>query len=65
MGVLACCGIIPVLGVLCSLGGLACWILYWVKVAGYSSKPATVTTLSRNAILSCPDQATAGRDVSD
>ena len=44
MCILVCCGIIPILGILCSLGGLVCWILYWVKVAGYSSKLATVTT---------------------
>jgi len=40
MCVLACCGIIPVLGMLASLAGLVCWILYWVKIAGYSSKLA-------------------------
>jgi len=40
MCILICCGIIPFLGVLCSLGGLVCWILYWVKVAGFSAKLA-------------------------
>ena len=40
MCVLMCCSVIPVLGILCSLGFLVCWILYWVKIAGYSSKIA-------------------------
>ena len=38
MCVLLCCGIIPFLGVLCSLGGLVCWIMYWLKIAGFSKK---------------------------
>jgi hypothetical protein len=40
MCILACCGIIPLLGVLCSIGALVCWILYWVKIAGFSAKLA-------------------------
>jgi hypothetical protein len=40
MCILACCGIIPILGMLCSLGGLVCWIMYWVKISGYSAKLA-------------------------
>jgi hypothetical protein len=40
MCILACCGIIPVLGVLCSLGALVCWIIYWIKIAGFSGKLA-------------------------
>jgi hypothetical protein len=38
--ILACCGIIPLLGVLCSLGALVCWSLYWVKIASFSAKLA-------------------------
>jgi len=38
--ILGCCGIIPLLGVLCSLGALVCWILYWMKIAGFSAKIA-------------------------
>lgn len=38
MCVLFCCGIIPLLGALCSLGGLVCWIMYWLKIAGFSKK---------------------------
>jgi len=40
MCILACCGIIPILGILCSLGGFVCWIIYWVKIAGFSAKIA-------------------------
>jgi hypothetical protein len=40
MCILMCCGIIPLLGILCSLGGLVCWILYWVKIAGFSNQIA-------------------------
>ena len=40
MCILICCGIIPILGILCSLGGLVCWILYWVKISGYSNRIA-------------------------
>jgi hypothetical protein len=40
MCILACCGFIPLLGILCSLGALVCWILYWIKIAGFSSKLA-------------------------
>lgn len=36
MCICACCSIIPLLGVLASLAGLALWIMYWVKIAGYS-----------------------------
>lgn len=31
-------GFIPFLGVLCGPAGLICWILYWVKIAGFSKK---------------------------
>lgn len=36
--ILCLCGIIPLLGILCSLGGLVCFIMYWVKIAGYSKQ---------------------------
>ena len=36
--ILFCCGWIPVLGVLASIGGLVCWIIYWVKINGYKTK---------------------------
>ena len=38
--VLICCGIIPLLGIFCSLAGLVCWILYWVKIADFSGRLA-------------------------
>lgn len=49
MCILACCGIIPLLGILTSLGALVCWIMYWVKVAEYS-----------RLIASSPAQAPVG-----
>ncbi len=36
MCICACCGVIPILGVLASLASLVLWIMYWVKIAGYS-----------------------------
>ena len=36
--ILYCCGIIPFLGVLASIGGVVCWIIYWVKISGYKTK---------------------------
>jgi predicted membrane channel-forming protein YqfA (hemolysin III family) len=38
MCILACCGFIPLLGGLCGLGYLICWILYWLKIAEFSRK---------------------------
>lgn len=29
---------IPVIGQLCGLAGFICWIVYWVKIAGYKKK---------------------------
>ena len=37
---LFCGGIIPCIGPLIWLGGLVCWIIYWVKIAGFSRKLA-------------------------
>jgi hypothetical protein len=36
MCILFACGVIPGIGVVFSLGGLVCWIVYWVKIEGYS-----------------------------
>lgn len=33
--ILMLCGVIPFLGGLAALGGLVCWIMYWVKIADY------------------------------
>ena len=38
--ILAFCGWIPVLGVITSLAGLVSWVMYWVKIAGYSNQLA-------------------------
>jgi hypothetical protein len=38
MSILACLGLIPIVGVLAALAGIVCWILYWVKIAGLSGK---------------------------
>jgi hypothetical protein len=40
MCILACCGWIPLLGLFTGIGALVCWILYWIKIAGYSAKLA-------------------------
>lgn len=36
--ILSCCGIIPILGILASLGALVCWIIYWVKINGFKTQ---------------------------
>jgi len=36
--ILAVCGILPYVGVLASIGALICWIIYWVKIAGYKNR---------------------------
>lgn len=33
--ILISCTIIPVLGILCGIAGLICWIVYWVKINNY------------------------------
>lgn len=38
--ILNVCAIIPFVGFLAALAGLICWILYWVKIDGYSAKIA-------------------------
>lgn len=35
--ILNCCGIIPVLGGFAGIGGLVCWIIYWIKIADYKT----------------------------
>jgi ABC-type Fe3+ transport system permease subunit len=36
--VLAVCSIIPVIGFITSIAAFICWIIYWVKISGYSNK---------------------------
>jgi hypothetical protein len=40
MCILSCCGIIPVVGWFTGIATLVCWIIYWVKIAGFSNKLA-------------------------
>jgi hypothetical protein len=35
--ILACCGIIPFLGILASIASLVCWIIYWVKISDFKN----------------------------
>jgi hypothetical protein len=35
--ILTICCIVPVLGIFSGLAALVCWILYWVKIAGFSA----------------------------
>lgn len=48
--ILNVCSIIPYLGVLSGLAGFVCWIIYWVKIADFSSRlfcsaPGSMTEL--------------------
>ena len=36
--ILFCCSIVPVLGGLASIGGLVCWIIYWVKINEFKAR---------------------------
>ena len=36
--ILYLCGIVPFLGIFSGVAGFVCWILYWVKIANYSSE---------------------------
>jgi len=40
MCILAIISIIPYIGILFGLAGFICWIIYWVKISGYSAKLA-------------------------
>ena len=35
--ILFCCGVIPFLGILSSIGGLVCWIIYWIKINDFKA----------------------------
>jgi hypothetical protein len=39
--ILFCCSLIPVLGVFAGIGGLVCWVLYWVKINNYKTELET------------------------
>ncbi len=40
MAILVACSIIPLVNMLTGIGALVFWILYWVKIAGYSNQLA-------------------------
>lgn len=40
MAILVVCSIVPILGMLAGVGAMVCWILYWVKINGYSNQLA-------------------------
>ncbi len=42
MCILSVCGVIPFLGVLALLAGFACWIAYWIRIAGLAARLAPV-----------------------
>ncbi|MBI4680338.1 MAG: hypothetical protein HY753_03805 [Nitrospirae bacterium] len=41
MCILGVVSIIPYIGVLFGLAGIVCWIIYWIKISGYSSQIET------------------------
>ncbi|MGA2246339.1 MAG: LapA family protein [Verrucomicrobiota bacterium] len=38
MCILGCCACVPFVNYLCGPAALVCWIVYWVKIAGFSQK---------------------------
>ncbi len=36
--ILFCCSVVPILGGLAAIGGLVCWIIFWVKIANYKAQ---------------------------
>ena len=36
--ILNICSIIPIIGIFTGIAAFVCWIVYWVKIAGYSNK---------------------------
>lgn len=49
--ILGVCSIIPFLGTLASLAALVCWIVYWVKVAGYKRQLESLNFARAHNIL--------------
>jgi len=47
--ILFVCSVVPVLGILAGLACLVCWIIYWVKIAGYSARLAAPATMQVSA----------------
>lgn len=38
MSILVIGSVVPILGSLSSVGAIVCWIIYWVKIAGYKNQ---------------------------
>lgn len=38
MCILGLCGVIPVIGIVASIGALVLWIMYWMKISEYSNR---------------------------
>jgi hypothetical protein len=61
MCILAAVSIIPVLGILTGIAGFVCWIVYWVKIAGYSALLGASTHLPGGPPQSSPGAAATYR----
>jgi hypothetical protein len=46
LAILQVCCIIPLVGILAGLGALICFIMYWVKISGYSNRLGAGTVYS-------------------
>ncbi|HJZ96872.1 MAG TPA: hypothetical protein VKE70_10190 [Candidatus Solibacter sp.] len=44
MSILCVSSMIPIVGAFTGIAGLVCWIVYWVKIAGYSRSIAAPQT---------------------
>jgi len=49
--ILYVCSLIPFLGIFTSLAGFICWIIYWVKIAGYSAEISVPVASSDEKIV--------------
>ena len=52
MCILTVCSVIPFLGILTGMAAMVCWIIYWVKIFGYSG--ALITTPSYGEAVTTP-----------
>lgn len=48
--VLSVCSVIPFLGAFASLAALVCWIIYWVKIAGYKKQLESLNFAGANIL---------------
>ncbi len=52
MPILGLCGVIPLLGVLASIGNLVLWIMYWVKMAEFKKLLRSIPKTSDSMVIS-------------